>query len=284
MIKAIVIWLFIYVDPNYSFKSNFIRIFMTKKSIRSNEISLQQSNVVNTEKYVTNGRVIAAAVVFATTIFSSDNEKMQFTALARNLPEYNGATGAKRGTAAALQPILKMNENIDKALEFVSLKSNNFPYGCVNNGGNICKVVYQFLDSSEKDFKRLFDEYSEGVSYKQQYLDKNAFLVYYTQGFDGVNRESIESDSDGSMAKMTMQYGYRNDAWVAMNDAISELKYIQETLQSMSNSDSDGTYNIIEESKTDLIKALKSTSLSIQQYISLVPSEQLAEAKSLLRN
>ena len=51
------------------------------------------------------------------------------------------------------------------------------------------KTSLQQLPSGEKEFKRLFDEYSQGVSYKQVYLDQNAFLVYYTKGFDGPGRK-----------------------------------------------------------------------------------------------
>ena len=46
----------------------------------------------------------------------------------------------------------------------------------------------------EKSLKRLFDEYSSDVSYKQKYMDSNAFVVYYTKGFDGKDRPNIEDD------------------------------------------------------------------------------------------
>lgn len=35
----------------------------------------------------------------------------------------------------------------------------------------------ELVPATEKDFKRLFDEFSEAVSYKQKFLDSNAFLV-----------------------------------------------------------------------------------------------------------
>ena len=34
------------------------------------------------------------------------------------------------------------------------------------------------IPRDENDFKRLFDSYSTPVSYKQKFLDQNAFLVY----------------------------------------------------------------------------------------------------------
>ena len=57
-----------------------------------------------------------------------------------------------------------------------------------------CETLLSKIPLIEKDFKKLFDEHSEGISYKQQFLDQNAFLVYYTKGFDGPGRPSIEEE------------------------------------------------------------------------------------------
>lgn len=53
-------------------------------------------------------------------------------------------------------------------------------------------------------------------------MDQNAFLVYYSKGFDGLGRPSIESDLP---VKQTIQYGTRNDAWVAWDDFRAELAF-----------------------------------------------------------
>ena len=100
---------------------------------------------------------------------------------ARNLPESTGASGLQRGTVAALTPVIKMRSNIQDALTAVP---------------NImsCQLSLSKIPSSEKEFKRAFDEYSEGLSYKQIYKDQNAFVVYYSGGFDGPNRPSIEAE------------------------------------------------------------------------------------------
>jgi hypothetical protein len=60
----------------------------------------------------------------------------------------------------------------------------------------------------------LFDEHSEGISYKQQFLDQNAFLVYYTKGFDGPGRPSIEDeDSNRYSLWRFMSYFYSMLLW-----------------------------------------------------------------------
>ncbi|KAH8077625.1 hypothetical protein JL720_10010 [Aureococcus anophagefferens] len=68
----------------------------------------------------------------------------------------------------------------------------------------------------EKSFKRLFDEYSSDVSYKQKYMDSNAFVVYYTKGFDGRTGPTSRTTPRPSGRR---QFGFRNDAWAAVDDA-----------------------------------------------------------------
>ena len=102
-------------------------------------------------------------------------------ASARNLPVSNGASGANRGTAATLVPIIRLKSGVDTAL----LQLPNIAE---------CQKIFSKIPLLEKDFKKVFDEHSEGVSYKQQFLDQNAFLVYYTKGFDGPGRPSIEAE------------------------------------------------------------------------------------------
>ena len=86
--------------------------------------------------------------------------------VSRNLPENTGASQGNQGQMTALLPIINMQAALEKALLATST-------------GNLQEIKnnLDIIPSREKDFKRLFDEYSEGVSYKQQYLDKNAFLV-----------------------------------------------------------------------------------------------------------
>lgn len=103
------------------------------------------------------------------------------SAWARNLPTSNGASGSNRGEASTLVPILQMKNNVELAVAQISNLEE-------------CEALLSKLPLIEKDFKKLFDEHSEGISYKQQFLDQNAFLVYYTKGFDGPGRPSIEEE------------------------------------------------------------------------------------------
>jgi hypothetical protein len=137
-------------------------------------------------------------------------------AVAKNLPDDNGARGDQRGTVAALVPIAKVERSIAQASRAVQA-------GKLEDA----RTALDSIPAAEKPFKRLFDEYSEPVSYKQKYKDSNAFVVYYTQGFDGADRPGIEAP-DAKEERQTRQYGFRNDAWAAVDDARVEVKYCLE--------------------------------------------------------
>jgi hypothetical protein len=110
-----------------------------------------------------------------------DTLLLPLQANARNLPISNGASGLNRGKAVSLVPILKLRNSVNAVLLQLANIQN-------------CKDLLSNVPNNEKDFKILFDEHSEGISYKQQFLDQNAFLVYYTKGFDGPGRPSIEDE------------------------------------------------------------------------------------------
>jgi len=131
-----------------------------------------------------------------------------------NLPVDNGASGKNRGTAEALEPILAIREKLLSAQRVASSEDLIM----------VSKILHS-IPREERAFKKVFDEFSEGISYKQNYLDKNAFLVYYTAGFDGPNRDSIETPTKNEN-KQTNQYFYRNEAWIALDEARAELSYI----------------------------------------------------------
>ena len=90
-------------------------------------------------------------------------------AVGANLPSDNGAKGDQRGTVAALVPIVRVASGIAQASRAV-------------HAGKLqdAQKALDAIPATEKPFKRLFDEYSEPVSYKQKYKDSNAFVVYYT--------------------------------------------------------------------------------------------------------
>lgn len=111
-----------------------------------------------------------------------DKAFLPLQAEARNLPTSNGALGLNRGTAATLVPILEIRNSVDSAILQLPNVLN-------------CKDLLSNVPNIEKDFKKLFDEHSEGISYKQQFLDQNAFLVYvylckdvYLYFYEGFNK------------------------------------------------------------------------------------------------
>ena len=106
------------------------------------------------------------------------------------------------------------------------------------------------------------DAYSVPVSYKQRFVDANAFLVYYSKGFDGPGRPTIEQDLP---VKQTLQYGSRNDAWVAWEEFLVEWDFA-----------SKGE----DDSKDELQQALDKTVKALDAYLSLAPVEDLKQAKS----
>jgi hypothetical protein len=112
--------------------------------------------------------------------------------VAKNLPDSNGASSLKRGTLQALAPIKLIRTAFKECEASTSSSGNTFAASQLK----LCQDEFAKLPGNEKEFKRIFDEYSEGISYKQRYLDSNAFLVYYSKGFDGVNRPSIETGNN----------------------------------------------------------------------------------------
>lgn len=174
--------------------------------------------------------------------------------LARNLPQDNGASKINIGKAVALRPILNLKKTVDFLTQNPDISLEE------------CRYQLTLLPKDEKEFKRIFDEFSEDISYKQRFLDQNAFLVYYTKGFDGPSRPSLEAD-DAATTKMTAQYGFRNDAWVAIDDARSEVDYLLQTSKEGGKVD-----------RRDLLKDLKDASAAITGYLSLAPPEVLREA------
>ena len=172
-------------------------------------------------------------------------------ARAANLPSDTGASGKERGTLKALA---RVEECLRAAKTAEASAAAGGSLSDIRSGLNPTFAL------KEKGFKKMFDEYSEGISYKQQFLDKNAFLVYYSGGFDGPGRESIEKESPAE-ALQKAQYGYRNDAWVALDESMSELDYLIEGAS---------------EDRSDIKKDLKALRVALESFVNLAPQEQRA--------
>jgi len=179
-------------------------------------------------------------------------------ASAKNLPDSTGADLSKVGTVDALVPVVSLQKSLitiktalEKDWEAVVKAKDTTP-------GEI--------PLEEKQFKAIFDAYSNPVSYKQKFVDQNSFLVYYSKGFDGPGRPSIESDLP---EKQTLQYGARNEAWVAWDDFLAELRFARS--------------NPNESSEVDLLLAITKAIGAIDEYLEQAPAEDVSDARALVR-
>ena len=198
------------------------------------------------------------------------------TVMARNLPTSTGADTSQVGTMQALIPIVELRESLSSLLQLTKATTANKPSkDQPQQFMTKSKGILSKIPKDEILFKRLFDTYSNQVSYKQQFLDSNAFLVYYTQGFDGPNRPNIEreqqtgsgSGSDVVNEKQTLQYGLRNDAWIAYENCLIEYKYLF---------DSDDESN---DGMDDFVKYIAETLQAVDSYLSLAPQQDVQDAK-----
>ena len=117
----------------------------------------------------------------------------------------------------------------------------------------------------EQDFKRIFDAYSDQVSYKQKFLDSNAFLVYYTKGYDGPGRAPIEGTQDSAVVneRQTIQFGARNDAWVCWDEFVAEYEYYVAS----SSRKTEATTEERDSSYVDMLQYLSQTIHAVDRYI-----------------
>mmetsp|Transcript_32014 Transcript_32014/g.52897 ORF Transcript_32014/g.52897 Transcript_32014/m.52897 type:complete len:251 (-) Transcript_32014:15-767(-) len=168
-------------------------------------------------------------------------------ASARNLPESTGADLTRTGTIETLVPIVQIKKTLLRA----------------TNKSSLNQQLFASIPTTEQDFKRIFDQYSDPVSYKQKFMDQNAFLVYYTQGFDGPNRPPMESSSD-IPEKQTLQFGARNEAWVAWDDLVAELQF--------------AATHPNDASPQELTTMLQATIKAVDNYLALAPPADLTEA------
>jgi hypothetical protein len=157
------------------------------------------------------------------------------------------SSSSSTGSVKALVPIVTLRNSL-KAIE-KQLQNGKFP-------------SISSIPMTDREFKQLFDAYSDKVSYKQKFLDQNAFLVYYTKGFDGPGRPNIEEDIN---ERQTIQFGLRNEAWINWNNFVVELQFADDA------------------DDNDLQKYLQSTLKAVNEYLQLVPEVDLVEAENMLK-
>jgi hypothetical protein len=188
------------------------------------------------------------------------------------MPKSNGANLSKVGTLETLLPLVQLRNILLDCATIVDNAGVSLIAGTQKK--EVITKLSALLDcvpQEESKLKKLFDEYSDTVSYKQRYLDQNAFLVYYTRGFDGPRRPTIEETNDND--KQTLQYGTRNDVWVSLEDITSTLKYY-----SLNTIDPNDEKEALQDMKVSFHRAIS----AMDSYLDLVPQEQLGEAQNLV--
>ena len=95
-------------------------------------------------------------------------------ASAANLPQNTGADLSKTGTIDTLIPIVAMKQSLESINSQLMAKSGKLT---LDDCKSALKTLQQNIPRDENEFKRMFDAYSTPVSYKQKFLDQNAFLV-----------------------------------------------------------------------------------------------------------
>ena len=99
-------------------------------------------------------------------------------AAAANLPQSTGADLSKTGSIDTLVPIVAIKqglESVKSQLVSKSAETKLLPEDCQAILKTI--LLQSGIPRNENDFKKIFDAYSTKVSYKQKFLDQNAFLV-----------------------------------------------------------------------------------------------------------
>mmetsp|Transcript_11805 Transcript_11805/g.28282 ORF Transcript_11805/g.28282 Transcript_11805/m.28282 type:complete len:347 (-) Transcript_11805:46-1086(-) len=268
----------------------------------SNRRRLQQETEISRQFFFDRRTLLnkfVTTTATATTLLLPPNTQ---PAYGRNLPKSTGADISNTGTVQTLIPILQIKCTLQSLIEQIrtSQKDNNrllpsFLTSAPSSSSSSSLFLFG-IPTQEDPFKRLFDEYSVPVSYKQKYLDSNAFLVYYTKGFDGIGRPNIEqqqgqgagesSEDDATVNEIqTIQYGSRNEVWVAWDSFQAEYSYFRSrfmTAARSSSSTSSSTSSSLDddsnESFVEMIKYLEDALKALDTYLRLVPEEQLREA------
>lgn len=186
-------------------------------------------------------QTLVGGAFVATTTTAAIWPSVAVPASAKNLPDSVTVDRAQTGTATTLEPVIRLKTSLEQLL--ANLEDQG-------TGSLSLDALVEPIPAQEQAFKSIFDAYSDPVSYKQKFVDQNAFLVYYTKGFDGPGRPSIEGDLP---VKQTLQYGARNDAWVAWDDFLAEKSFQRK--------------NPSESNKEELCKPLAKAIAAIGNYL-----------------
>jgi len=185
---------------------------------------------------------------------------------AANLPPSTGADMSRTGSLDKLIPLAAMEYALMSAKQEL-LKARDGGEISADTIRAMSRVLSVAIPSEQMLFKRKFDEYSEPVSYKQKWMDQNAFLVYYTKGFDGPSRPPMESSAD-PIPKQAIQYGLRNDAWSNYDELLGELSFFSPSSSS---------------SIDDILRPLDNCIAAFEAYLSYAPASDVAEVRRRIK-
>ena len=198
-------------------------------------------------------------------LLSSSAAAVPIPSHASNLPKSTGASLSAVGSIETLLPIVKMAT----VLEAASSRARGSEEADLTSRAcdGLLRSITETVPEDETSFKRLFDSYSVPVNYKQRFLDSNAFLVYYSKGFDGANRPTIEGGGEEVVNRLqTMQYGARNEAWNSVDELLGELRF--------------GSKSDANSRREDVVALLEQAVSSFDSYLVLAPQSDLKEARS----
>jgi hypothetical protein len=211
------------------------------------------------ERRVAVNRLLGIGIGVAASPFAIVSKNAQ-SASAANIPVSMGADLSRTATVETLVPIVRMEKALITAKSdlLAEAQANSFTPATIKS---VSKTI-ACIPTDQTLFKRAFDEYSDPVSYKQKFMDQNAFLVYYSKGFDGPDRPAMGTSQD-SVPRQTLQYGARNDAANAMSDLFDELSFFE-----------DGKSEL-----ADVTAPLERAISSFEAYLSYAPVADVDEAR-----
>lgn len=133
-----------------------------------------------------------------------------------------------------------------------------------------CAAALSRVPESEGAFKATFDAFSEAKSFLTEYKDKNAFLIGLTSGYDGPGRARMGTleEIDPQAELQAEQYGLRNDAWAALDDARATLRFLRAAGGPRTDED-----------VRDLADALRRAQSALGAYLALAPEAAVQEAR-----
>ena len=233
---------------------------------RNSSIKAKQSSLSRCSCPCLNARCLNRRTGISSLIYATASILAVQDSGAANLPKSNGANLSMTGTVKTLIPIIDIQNRLKAAADVLLISaSNSLEYRLSQEEIQTIENLLQKVPiRNESQFKKIFDAYSTPVSYKQKFMDNNAFLVYYSKGFDGPGRPSMESDS---VPMQIIQYGFRNDAWAWVDEFTNEFDFVQKGG---------------EDELKDLLEPLQKSVKAIDSYVNLAPDDDVQLARQML--